>query len=790
MCASIGRANFLPPMTQERYKRRLTVILSADVAGYSRLMGEDEDATVRTLTRCRDLFSTLIQQYNGSVVDATGDNLLAQFASVVDAVQCAVDTQKKIKTHNNPLPENRRMMFRIGINIGDVIQDKERIYGDGVNLAARLEGLAEPGGICISKTVFEHIEGKLPYRFEFAGQHTVKNIARPVAVYQVLANDQKSSPITPADKKPAAFNQTAIIAGATVLLALILVVGIVQFSDRQPKEIPVASHLNTTPVSDKPTIAVLPFDNMSDAPEQEYFSDGMTEEIITRLSMTPGIAVIARNSTFFYKGKNVKIQQIARELKAKYIVEGSVRRAGNTVRVTAQLIDAATQSHLWAQTFDREFKDVFNLQDEIAQQIVAALSVKSSEAEQARAWRVPTANLTAYDTLLRGLSHFLRFTPLENTKAKAAFERAVELDPEYASAYVLLGYTHLMAYVFGLDKDPDLLDKIANLARKTLVLDDSSFSAHALLADVYRTKGQFEQAITQAEMAISLNPNDPSVHRSMGITLNSVGRSEEAVAAIQKAMRLDPRSAAYYNTDLAGAYRNLGLYEQAVASSKEALSINPNWVPADFELSMNYCLMWGVKQSQEPAILDRAFEISTRLAANENAAVYGLFVLSLVHLYQRQYEAALADAEQLIALNPGNADSYALLASILNTVGNPEQAIELIEKATHLNPEPPAWYYATRATAYTLTDRKTEAGTTYKQVFARNPSFADTIGARLELTLLYAGSGRIEDARSEAEEVLKYLPHFSVAVWGERNPNKNRSQIEQGMAVLRTVGLK
>jgi adenylate cyclase len=296
-------------MTQKGFKRKLTAILSADVEGYSRLMGEDEEATVRTITAYREVLTTLIQQHNGKVLDSPGDNLLAEFVSVVDAVQCAVAVQKEIKARNDQLPENRRMQFRIGINLGDVIQAEERIYGDGVNIAARLEGLAEPGGICVSKTAFDHIESKLPYGYDYLGVQTVKNIAKPVGAYRFLMDSRVTVSGKPVDKKPAAIRRTPIPVGAVVVLALAVAVGIWQFYVR-PKLEPASIDKMAFPLSDKPSIAVLPFDNMSDDTEQEYFSDGMTDDLITDLSKISGLFVIARNSSFQYKGQSVDVKKV------------------------------------------------------------------------------------------------------------------------------------------------------------------------------------------------------------------------------------------------------------------------------------------------------------------------------------------------------------------------------------------------------------------------------------------------------------------------------------------------
>jgi len=345
-------------MTPHDIERKLAAIFSADVKGYSRLMGEDELTTIRTLTTYREVMATLIQQYRGKVVDSPGDNLLAEFASALDAVQCAVDTQQELKTRNVELPANRKMEFRIGINVGDVIVERERLYGDGVNIAARLEGLAEGGGICISGTVYDQVENKLGIGYEYLGEQAVKNISKPVRVYRVRM-------------------EPGTITSRT--------------ETKKVVEMP-----------DKPSIAVLPFTNLSGDPEQEYFSDGITEDISTDLSRISGLFVISRNSVFLYKGKAVKPEEVSRELGVRYILEGSVRKAGNRVRITAQLIDATTGYHLWAERYDRELKDIFTLQDEVTQKIVAALAVKLTAGEQERLVRKYTDNLEAYDYYLRG----------------------------------------------------------------------------------------------------------------------------------------------------------------------------------------------------------------------------------------------------------------------------------------------------------------------------------------------------------------------------------------------------
>jgi len=820
-------------MTQEGIKRKISAILSADVVGYSRLMEKDEVATVQTLGSYRKTVSSLIEQHNGRVIDFIGDNLLSEFASVVDAVQCAVEIQHVIKAKNAVLPENRRMEFRIGINLGDVIEEEDRLYGDGVNIAARIEGLADAGGICISGSAYEQIESKLALGYEDLGKHTVKNISRPVQVYRIPMD---SGTMTEAAKVKAAGERKWRNTAIALFIVIVLGIGSAAVwyrylrSHTTPAE--VASVETKTaptdkvepPVSEKPSIAVLPFVNISGDPEQEYFSDGMTEEIITRLSMHSMLSVIARNSTFTYKGKPVKVQQVGRELGVRYVVEGSVRKAGNRIRITAQLIDATTESHLWAKTYDRELKDIFSLQDEIAEQIVVSLGVGISAAEKARVRRIPTENLTAYDSFLRGLDHLSRFTKEENAKAREMFERAVELDPEYAIAYVLLGVAHILDYHLQWNLDPRPLQQAFEFARKAISLDDSLSGAHALLAAVYSAKGQYEQAISQAERALSLNPNDPFTYLIMANTLNSVGRSEEAVEAIKKAMHLNPHYNANYITELATAYRNLGQYKEAIASLKEALARNPDWIvtylelaqvyrnlgqykeaitslkealarnpdwiPAYFELAMNYRLAWSTKQNQDPLILDRALEIAEKLVAIDDSSLRGHFALSLINLSKKQYEKALAEAEKLIALAPKNADSYAILAAIFYYVGRSGEAIEMVEKAMQLNPAIPAWYLNILGAAYAFSGRLTEAVETIKRVFDRNPSHEDAFHAHLSLAILYVELGREEEAQAEAAEVLKLSPNFSVEVWGQRNLNKDQAQIEGDMAALRKAGLK
>jgi adenylate cyclase len=384
-------------MAEEKFRRKLTAILSADVAGYSRLMGEDEEATVRMLTAHREMMGTLIQKHQGRVVDSPGDNLLAEFASVLDAVRCAVEIQEELKARNAEFPDDRKMEFRIGINLGDVIEEGERIYGDGINIAARVEGLAEPGGICISGTVYEHIKDKLALWEEYLGEHTVKNIKHPVRVYRVRMEPGAEAPKVSIEEtqKPKPW-KWAILGAVVVLVVAAGGWAIWNFHFRPPPIEPASVDKMAFPLPDKPSIAVLPFINMSEDKKQEYFSDGITEEIIMGLSKVPDLFVIARNSTFVYKGKPVNIQQVSKELGVRYVLEGSVRKAEDRVRITAQLIDATTGNHVWSDRYDRDLKDIFALQDEITMKIMTALQVKLTEGQTARLTARGTKNLEAY----------------------------------------------------------------------------------------------------------------------------------------------------------------------------------------------------------------------------------------------------------------------------------------------------------------------------------------------------------------------------------------------------------
>jgi adenylate cyclase len=558
-------------MTQEGFKRKLTAILSADAVEYSRLMGEDEEATVRTLTAYREVLNTLIQQHNGQVLDSPGDNLLAEFVSVVDAVQCAVAVQKEIKARNDELPENRRMQFRIGINLGDVIQEGERIYGDGVNIAARLEGMAEPGGICISKMAFDHIESKLPYGYEFLGDQTVKNIAKPVGAFRVIMEPRVTVAGKPVDKKPAVLPRMPILVGAVAVFVLAVAAGIWQFYLRRPSVEPASVEKMAYPLPDKPSIAVLPFDNLSGDPEQEYIADGISENIITALSHLPQMFVIARNSSFTYKGKPVKVQQVSEELGVRYILEGSILRSGEKVRITAQLIDALTGGHIWSKRFDRDFDDLLALIDEITWAIAVELQVELTEGEHARI--ITTDNLDAWLYLEKARKYFAWGKGKEDLdKGRTLYKKALELDPDYAGAVTSLAWTHFIDARYGLsDSRKESFKRAVELANKSLALDDKQPLVHELFIFLYLYRKQHEKAIEEGRKTVALGPNRASGYISFCEALYRSGNFEEAVPMCEKAIRLHPHTPIHFFGQMMNAYYWVGRYEESLAMSEELM---------------------------------------------------------------------------------------------------------------------------------------------------------------------------------------------------------------------------
>jgi adenylate cyclase len=612
-------------MVTQGVKRKLTAILSADVKGYSRLMEEDEAATVKTLTAYRETISSLIQQHRGRVVDSPGDNLLAEFASVVDAVQCAVETQELLKAKNAELPEDRRMQFRFGINLGDVIEEGNRIYGDGVNIASRIEALADPGGICIAMSVYNQIKKKLVLDYEDMGEHTVKNIAEPIRVYRVPLEPRAGAVKVGAVKKAKLRRwQWAALA---VAMVIIIVAGalVIQYYVLHPAPIePVSVEKLAFPFPEKPSIAVLPFVNMSDDPEQDYLSDGITEDIISSLSKIRNLFVIARNSTFTYKGKPVKVHQVAEELGVRYVLEGSVQKAGNRVRITAQLVDAVTGRHMWAERYDRELKDLFALQDNITREIVTALQVELTEGEQARVWAKSTKNMESWTYVNQGLKYYRLFTKKGVAQARQMLERAVELDPDNAFAYSWLGWTHWMDARWGWSASRAQSFQHANeLAQKAIALNNSLATAHNLLGAIYLLKREHQKAIAEAELAVTLFPNGADVNATFGWILTYSGRPEEGIRYLKHAMRLSPTYEDWYLAALGLAYWLTRQYDEAISTYKLFRRRNPDQRYSYVGLAKVYAELGREKEAR--AEMAEALRVDPKLSLERAAKSYKIF---------------------------------------------------------------------------------------------------------------------------------------------------------------------
>jgi adenylate cyclase len=590
-------------MDERPAERKLAAILSADVAGYSRLMGEDELATVRTLTEYREVISATVARHGGRVVDSPGDNVLADFASVVDAVQSAVEIQRALGSRNTALPASRQMRFRIGINLGDVIVQGERLYGDGVNIAARLEGLAEAGGICVSGTAYDQIEGKLPFAFEFSGEHAVKNIARPVRVYRLHLEPRGPGKASAKPERTA--RRTLIRAVAMVAVVLVVVVG--GWAGWRWLTTRDAGGL---PLPDKPSVAVLPFANVSRDPAQEYFSDGVTEDLITGLSKMSGLFVIARNSVFTYKGKSVNVRNVGRDLGVRYVLEGGVQRAGDRVRITAQLVDAKSGYHLWAERYDREVRDIFALQDEVTQQIVRALAVKVSETEKGRIGRAPTDVPEAYDLVLRGNVERKRTTRESNAEALRLFTQALELDPRYAVADIGLGWTYLQSWQFLWSADRQPLEKARELAGRAIALDNTLSDAYRLLAQTYLWDKEHDRAIAQAERAVALAPNDADSYETLAEITTWSGKPEEGIRIIRQAMRLNPRYPFFYLWTLGHGYFLTNKRQEALDTFGRLAQENPNFVPAYFYRAILLTELGRVDEAR------RAWAQASRISSN------------------------------------------------------------------------------------------------------------------------------------------------------------------------------
>jgi adenylate cyclase len=520
--------------------RRLVAVFAADVEGYSRLMGADEVGTLKGLTERRAILDRLIAERRGRIANTAGDSVLAEFGSAVDAVQCAVEAQTALAEANANLPPDKRINFRIGVHIGDVMVRTGDLFGDGVNIAARLQTLANPGSVCISGATYDQVRKVLPMTFVDLGAQQVKNIQEPIRAYQVGTSSgtrQASSSVAEAESAP--------------------------------------------PLPDKPSIAVLPFQNMSGDPEQEYFADGMVEEIITALSQFKWLFVIARNSSFTYKGKAVDIKRVGRELGVRYVLEGSVRKAAGKVRITGQLIDAVTGAHIWAGRFERDLTDVFALQDDVTVAVVSAIQPKLLQTEIALATRRRPENLTAYDFYLRALPQYYLTTREGLAEAIRLANRALELDPRFGAVAALAGFCHGQNVLQAFAADPQLERKEAvRLSRLALSVDDNDPETLALVASVSAFMvGDSETEIEMADRAVALNPNSFDAWNRRGWVYRVAGLPEEAIQSWERAMRMSPVDPLLHHA-LAGtgyAFIELGRFDEAIVAGKKALRQNPSY---------------------------------------------------------------------------------------------------------------------------------------------------------------------------------------------------------------------
>ncbi len=565
-------------MAEDRAERRLTTILAADVVGYSRLMAADEAGTLTSLKALRrELIEPKTAEFHGRVVKLMGDGTLMEFGSVVDAVAFAVDVQRAMALRNADVPEDQRIAYRIGVNIGDIIVEDDDIYGDGVNVAARLEALADPGGVCVSRPVHTQVEGKVDLAFEDLGKQEVKNIPKPVQVFRVLLDApaaERGTVAAATTKRPLRW---PVVAGG--LVVLVIVAGIA-FWQRpwEPREEPASVEAMAFPLPDKPSIAVLPFNNMSDDASQDYFADGMTEDLITDLSKISGLFVIARNSSFSYKGQQVKVRQVAEELGVRYVLEGSVRRSGDQVRINAQLIDATTGGHLWAERYDGGLGDIFAVQDKFVGKIVDALALNLSPEEQEEIDRGQTNNIEARKAFQRGWEHYLQFSPEQNARAATELETAIELDPDYGRAYAALGLVYLRGCAW---RWSEPLNMSTGTAFRTAAqyLDEAknhpSSLANVAASQIYLYDNQHDEAFIEAARAIALDPNDPEAHIGMAWTMITTGKPQPGLEFVETAIRLNPSYPAHYVLARGMALFAMDELERAAAVFEKALERDP-----------------------------------------------------------------------------------------------------------------------------------------------------------------------------------------------------------------------
>jgi adenylate cyclase len=616
-------------MNTEDLKRRLTAILSADVEGYSRLMGEDEDSTVRTLTSYRKLISSLTERYNGRVVDSPGDNLLAEFGSVRDAVRCAVEIQEELKMRNDVLPDTRRLEYRIGVNLGDVIKEGDRIYGDGVNIAARLESLAEPGGICISGVVYSQVKNRLSLEYEYLGKRTVKNISEPVPVYRVLS-------------LPKAVIRPGV-------------------GEEQPPSL-----------SDKPSIAVLPFVNISGDPEQEYFSDGMTEELINALANVEELKVISRTSSFFFKGKDVDLRTVGEKLKVDNVIEGSVRKAGNKLRITAQLIKVTDDTHLWSEAYDRELEDVFAIQDEISNAIVDSFKIRLFGKEKEPLVKTHTENMDAYESFIKGRYFYLSFMEGSMEKALHHYKQAITIDSSYAPAYSAIAQCYHTLPIAGhkLSKD-DAYAKAKEAINTALEIDSNLPEAYATLGLIkWLYEWDWKGAEKAFETALRLNPGLSKPHYDYAFYLAITGNADRSILEARKAVEIDPLYGIPHYALGAGLFA-AGQFEQALKELRQGSEMMPTYLGAFYALVAIYI---------EKGMLEEAMdEINKRLELFSRHPML-LSQMGRINVRKGEIKKAQEILNELLELSKKEYVSPFAIAPLYIDLGEIDKAYEYLEE--------------------------------------------------------------------------------------------------------------
>jgi TolB-like protein/class 3 adenylate cyclase/Tfp pilus assembly protein PilF len=769
--------------------RKLAAIMFTDIVGFSRQMGSNEARTLRLLDVHNRIIQQTVSEHHGHVIKTIGDAFLVEFPSVVHAVQCAQQIHTQFRIYNAEQEQTEQIHVRIGIHLGDIVQREGDVFGDGVNIASRLQSLAEPDTSCISQAVYHEVHTKLDLgTIVSLGKPKLKNIAERFQVYALLPQAPQGVRQQLRVQRLKLSRHKRLV--SHVVVGLLLIVVPLVAVRYLPFVVP-NSELRTPnsqlPLPDKPSIVVLPFVNMSNDPEQDYFSNGITEVLTSDLSRIANLFVIARNTAFTYKGKASNVQEVGKELGVRYVLEGSVQRAGEQVRIVAQLIDTTTGGPLWSQRFDRPFADIFALQDEIVKKIMTTLKLQFTVQEQGYLVRKHTDNLEAYDSLLRGIEPFWRYTKEAHAQARQMFENAIALDPQYAEAYARLSFIYYREWFLRWSMVPQTLERAFELAQQAVALDDSLPLAHSILSQVYTQKRQYDQAIAEGERAIALDPNNTDSYQWQANVLNFVGRPAEALQMIEQAMRLNPRYPPFYLFELGWAYTSMGRYTEAITTLREFLSRSPSHPPGHHLLALSYVYQWASQQNAGAQTLEQAVITTQQGIALNDAYFVGHRALGTVYLWQKQYEPAIAELEQAIALDPNMADGYAFLAETLSRVGRPKEALRAAEQALHFNPLVVDYHLDSVGATYYLAGRPEDAIAPLKKFLLHYPNI---LGAHLTLAAVYSELGKDTEARAEVAEVLRINPRFSLEVHKQRTPIKDPAVLERHIAALRKAGLQ